>query len=127
MGCVGNRERAISDSNGSFVLETCDPDRPYLWVRAAQHGSMACCPVLQRGGTTRLEIPLRFRGRRLRLTLRADRIVVRGSAGLTVSVPGAGAVTLTGRRLELQRRDDGWSPVGGSARRPRAAPVDHAT
>jgi hypothetical protein len=40
-----------------------------------------------------------------------DRVVVHGSAGLTLSVPGEGSITLATRRLELRRRDGGWSPA----------------
>jgi trehalose/maltose hydrolase-like predicted phosphorylase len=62
---------------------------------------------------SQLEIPLRFRGRRLRVTITDERVVVRGSVGIAVSVPGTGSITLTGRRLELRRREDGWEPVTG--------------
>jgi trehalose/maltose hydrolase-like predicted phosphorylase len=63
-----------------------------------------------------LDIPLRFRGRRVRVTISDDRVIVRGSVGLAVSVPGTGTVTLNGRRLELRRRGDGWVPASGSPR-----------
>ena len=55
-----------------------------------------------------LEIPLRFRGRRVAISIEADRIRVRGAPGVVLVVPGAGQVTMEGRRIELRRDGDAW-------------------
>ena len=57
-----------------------------------------------------LEIPLRFRRQRVRITIDADRLVVRSGGPIDVEVPGAGRLALGRRRLELRRQDDGWYP-----------------
>lgn len=56
-----------------------------------------------------LEVPLRLRGRRVVVTLEADRIRVRGAAGVRLAVTGAGEVTMARRAIELRRDGDGWS------------------
>jgi Glycosyl hydrolase family 65 central catalytic domain/Glycosyl hydrolase family 65, C-terminal domain len=60
---------------------------------------------------TQLEIPLRFRRQRVRITIDADRLVLRSGGPIHVDVPGAGRLALGRRRLELRRRDDGWYPL----------------
>jgi trehalose/maltose hydrolase-like predicted phosphorylase len=63
------------------------------------------------GGWTRLQVPLAHRGRRLSISIEADRVRVRGSAGQRLVVPGVGPITLTRRRLDLRRDGHGWEVV----------------
>jgi trehalose/maltose hydrolase-like predicted phosphorylase len=58
---------------------------------------------------SQLEIPLRFRGRRLVVTIETDRIRVRGARGVVLMLPGAGQVTMDRSSLELRREGDGWT------------------
>jgi trehalose/maltose hydrolase-like predicted phosphorylase len=58
-----------------------------------------------------LEVPVRFLGRRVRITLRPGSMAVRSSAPLAIEVPGAGRLTVEGRGLELRVRDGHWSPL----------------
>ena len=68
---------------------------------------------------SRLEIPVRFRRQRVRITLEGDRIIVRVAGPIDVEVPGAGRIAVGRRRLELRRRDDGWFPRDRTVRPPR--------
>jgi hypothetical protein len=53
-----NHEETRTDAGGRFVLDTCDPDEAYLWIRTAEHGAVVLTPFLRPGETTALEIPL---------------------------------------------------------------------
>lgn len=56
-----------------------------------------------------LEVPLRFLGRRVRVTLRPGSMTVRSSAPLTLEAPGAGRLALDRRGVELRERDGLWT------------------
>ncbi len=56
-----------------------------------------------------LEVPLRFLGRQVRITLRPGIMTVRSSAPVTLEVPGAGRLALDRRAVELRERDGLWT------------------
>jgi trehalose/maltose hydrolase-like predicted phosphorylase len=60
----------------------------------------------------RLEVPLRFRGRRVSIAMEAERIVVRSSPGLRIALPGAGPIVLERRVSELRPAGAGWALAG---------------
>ena len=57
---------------------------------------------------SRLEIPVTFRRRRLRVSVRHDSMSLRASAEIQVQLPGVGAVGVGRRAVDLRRADDGW-------------------
>jgi trehalose/maltose hydrolase-like predicted phosphorylase len=59
----------------------------------------------------RLELPIRFRGRPVRVTVESDRIVVRARGSVHIVVPGAGRLVVPREGLELARDAEGWRPV----------------
>ncbi len=56
-----------------------------------------------------LEIPVRFRGRLVRLKLQHGSMKVRSSGPVVISVPGNPSLIVTGRGIELRERDGRWS------------------
>jgi trehalose/maltose hydrolase-like predicted phosphorylase len=59
----------------------------------------------------RLELPVRFHGRPVRVTVEPERILVRARGPVPVVVPGAGRLVVRREGLELQRDAEGWRPV----------------
>ena len=55
-----------------------------------------------------LEVPVRFRGRRFRVTLEHDRITLRSSGPVAVAVAGEGRLTVSRSPVALVRRGDSW-------------------
>jgi alpha,alpha-trehalose phosphorylase len=63
-------------------------------------------------GWDRLEVPFRFRGRRVSIVMEAARVVVRSSPGLRLLLRGSGPIVLQRRTSELRPTDDGWALTG---------------
>jgi alpha,alpha-trehalose phosphorylase len=59
----------------------------------------------------RLELPVRFQGRPVRVTVEPERVLVRARGTVPIVVPGAGRLVVRREGLELQRDAEGWRPV----------------
>jgi alpha,alpha-trehalose phosphorylase len=56
-----------------------------------------------------LEVPVRFRGRRVRVVLGPGSLTIRSSAPLDADIPGVGRVRVDHGRVELRERSGRWA------------------